>query len=501
MAEFGSFGVGLAKAQDARLTREETQRKNAVDAEDKLRDDIRAQSEQTSTILKDTMDRTMALNNSMNDALVQAAKTGQLTPELAAQVHHGQATTLTQTALVIEDVKRTMILAGADPGDVQALGSGMEFVTQTQAANEAAAIAALAQGPVPTGQAEGIAKLEMAETMLNRPLTNGEVKDLLAIGKDPRLINLMSETGERRGFNIAEPTDVAEMNKLLKTGKWWEVNASIQADSAEGLTKKQKMDFTNLQIQTTILMGETRRLRQMIAESDNLFTGLAGTVIGGLNTMVNQYEQFARFIGGDEAAADPDVIGPDGMPVLESFNLDMVYHNMEKNGMNEKLVDAARQSRAFSFNVIGLAFMLARLADPNDRLSAQEVQVQINRLGDGNLSTIGAILDESDRFAMNVFDANVQVLSVDPREAAKIEGSMTPFMREQLNTYRGSGGTTAAPEPTAKLPDNVRQVVELAPTDPNARPSDLWVSAFNALSPEEKKAAKEAIKKRIEGGK
>lgn len=207
----------------------------------------------------------------------------------------------------------------------------------------------------------------------------------------PSLVTFfIPSTKKTRTVNINDP---AALNTVLDEGgiKFTATTEAVSPESAFALQDPEIREFREATIAAETVLTETARLRQQLRTGDT-FTGLLGTTIRGFSGAVGNLVQLARRQHGKEEA-DKQLSLLDPTQYAESLQ---IFVN--------NLGDAA-QSQAFQSNVINLAFMLARAAEPGGRLSDKDVQAQMRRLaaGSGDQNQILASLNEVDRATKSSF--------------------------------------------------------------------------------------------------
>ena len=312
------------------------------------------------------------------------------------------------------------------------MGRGDQILQMKRQQYDAAILGAFAESPEVLGRSEAIQKVTAYETAVGRTASPLEIKRLFGTDKDPRVVNFIGPDGQRASVDMTAPGAAAEVKRLTNAG-YWTFSGQLQGQDLDAFVDKgDRKDFDAFQKNTIKLLSETARLRQQAFEGEPVYTGLVGNVLGGLNTVMSQYKQFGDFMGG---GVEDDLLDANGGLTFDSMNFTRVFEQMEESGVSDQVLAAAKSSRAFRFNLFGLAFMLARLEDPNDRLSAQEVQFQIDRLGSGELSTLGSILDEVDRKAAVALDAELQVRELNPKFD---QSQVVPMLRTVVHPRCGA---------------------------------------------------------------
>jgi len=161
-----------------------------------------------------------------------------------------------------------------------------------------------------------------------------------------------------------------------------------------GLGSTEKAALTAADIATANTIDATKRLRIQLKDSDTV-TALSGKALTFLDTSVDQLVQFGEtFLGPDAKGAEIDgEIVTDPRKLLDEslYNLDV-------------LGPKAAKSAAFRGNVMNLAYIMARAAEPQGRLSNEDIKRQITRIGaNAGRGQLAASLDEVDRNALVSF--------------------------------------------------------------------------------------------------
>ncbi len=311
--------------------------------------------------------------------------------------------------------------------------------------------------------------LAEAEMMLGRNATGQERKILLGVNKDPNIINMVHPTRGLIGVRTDTPDASDVINRNLAEGAH-QVGISFQPQTGEelGLSSGEIEDFRAQEIQAENVWAQTDTIRNQINTDQTLSTGLVGTVTSFMASAVDQYRQVLEITGAD---IDPGLLDANGNFNPEAIGLDFSL-------LGGELAERARSNAAFKFNISRLAFMLAKIEDPNDRLSFAEVNLQLQLLGQaGGRLTIGAVLDEIDRNTAIRLNNTIQVLgrtqqiNVGPTAQAKIDQVLNP----------GPDTQTTEPEAAAKA------AFDLASSSDNPNTDPAVIEAFNALTPEQQR--------------
>jgi hypothetical protein len=488
MAQGRGFAAGLADGLEKIALREQAEKEAGAKQALAQQEASRKQLADTMVNVSTVRDQAFEIAGGINEQLIAMSRIGQLDPELASQMRSARDSTLSELALVYQD---TLALAASDPNTdptaLSALASGQQFLVHQRNKYESEILGAFADSPQAQGRAEAIAKIAAYETAVGRKANSQELKRLFGVDRDPRVVNFLGPGGEKVSVDMTAPGAQAEVDRLTKAG-YWAVAGQLQGQDISAFTDKtSERDFNGFQKNTVKLYAETRRLRQQASEGDHVYTGLMGGVLGGLNTTISQFNQFSRFMGG---SVDEKLLNENGSLSMDNMDFTAVFDAMEEAGIDKEVLLAAKQSRAYKFNLFGLAFMLARMADPNDRLSAQEVQFQISALGSGELSTLGAILDEVDRRAAVALDAEVQVLELRPD--FDINATVLPSLRPILNNHRTNlQGPVAVKSQSADsmIADGVKQATE------TGRLSAAWMKWYGEQDEETKRRAWDQVRK------
>ena len=178
--------------------------------------------------------------------------------------------------------------------------------------------------------------------------------------------------------------------------------------------------------------------------------------LGGDENVVESYEAFKRtmrvaFVGENSvrAAIQKDLLG---IGVVSEQTSDLSDDFLDS--LDEKIKDAENTALAeLEAMRISLAFQLARAADPSGRLSNQDIQQQLDRLGAG-------FMDEEDALAkiqvvINELDRDIKKLDVfvsygrgnailTDNEARIIDAAMAvDVIQNRASAIRGKSGTAA----------------------------------------------------------
>ncbi len=271
----------------------------------------------------------------------------------------------------------------------------------------------------------------------------------------PQIRNFDFPNGETFAVDITDP--VALRAALDRKGTI--STTSIQGTRSEvfGAQKIEVRDITEAETFTRIVLNETGRLREQL-QAGNTFTGIVGSGVQLFSSAVAQAQQIAALVGGTA------FIG--GKQVSESELLGFEY--------DFGSFGAAASSRAFRSNVINLTYMMARAAEPGGRLTENDVQKQLTRLGtnSGDPEQILAALDEVDRASLFALRTRWDVLN------RRADNALGEFPGDLDALMQGGG----APSAGAALSAHDRAML--------ARPSidDLSADELNAMSDDGLKA-------------
>lgn len=269
---------------------------------------------------------------------------------------------------LVKDVAELTELTGRDPSrvlssiDVLLTSPGaVESASGTGTANAARRVAeanALAGAGVPASQAQATAGIAQPEV------------------KSPNVQNYQMPDGSFLSVDSNAPDASRKVAEITANGGV-RVGLSVQSGSADGLgiNKSDQGKYLDSVTASLNAIGEIGRLREQLAEAET-FTGLASTVVTTLSGAAGNMLQIARASGLDDS----------GLLDPRNYRLD---------GFGQ----AAASSAAFRSNVINMAYLMARAADPGGRLSNQDVQIQVDRLSasSGDKGQILASLDEVER--------------------------------------------------------------------------------------------------------
>ena len=469
MAEFGSFGKGLVEQRALSNANAIDSFKAKTEAEDKLRDDIRAQTEQTTSLLDTSLGHVREVSEALNESLIEAAKTGQLTPEFVAEIKRAQAATAIEGATLIEDAKRLMKVSGAAEADVAALPGGVDFIEQIQRVNEAKVVEAFAGSPQSLGRAEAIQLKEKLTVALQREPTRNEMGKAVGSFQKPEVQNYAVD-GKIVGIDVTAQGAAKKIQDVLKRGGYAIGEPTVQGGSVEDLffSNSDAENFKNLQTQTLNIFDETHGLRMQLSEKDTL-TGFAGKSVTFLAGAIDQYAQLVQAFGmnsGNKSIIDSTMLDDSGRVTQDSLMSAIEATGVFDRISSTELGRAAQKTAAARFNLTGLAFMLARIEDPNDRLSAQEVAFQLERLAmNSGKMTIGAVLDEIDRRATVVFANDLEVRQkMNP--TTDYESLVVDSLKDRVaNLYSPGEGQVVPSEETELTEDPVTALAE--EIDPN----------------------------------
>ena len=191
-----------------------------------------------------------------------------------------------------------------------------------------------------------------------------------------------------------------------------------------GLGRPELAALSSAEIATANTIDATQRLRVQLKGKD-VVTGLSGQTLTFLDTSVDQLVQFGEtFLGPDGKGAEID-----GEIVSDPRKLlDESLYNLEKLGPK------AAKSAAFRSNVINLAYIMARAAEPQGRLSNEDIKRQIARIGaNAGRGQLMESLDEVDRNALVSFsNTHASFRSRDP--------SLTPIQDRFTDRLEALGG-------------------------------------------------------------
>ena len=235
--------------------------------------------------------------------------------------------------------------------------------------------------------------------------------------KAPSVNNFVLPDGTQEAVDMTAPDARQKVDDVISRGGV-KVGFTAQSDDPgvfSELSNKEVRDFREAEIGTRTALSEITRVREQMLEGT--LTGLAGTVVRELSNAAGSLIQLSRAAGFDD------------LPLLnpEAYSFESV--------------GGAGQSAALKSNMVNLAYMLARAADPGGRLSDKDVQLQIDRLGGnvGDQSQMAAALAEVERSVKAAFRARHETLSrtVDvgelPPEFRETPVSRdTPFTDEEL---------------------------------------------------------------------
>lgn len=236
------------------------------------------------------------------------------------------------------------------------------------------------------------------------------------IGEDaPSVQNFVLPDGTQQGIDMNAPNARQVVDSIIsRGGVRVGFNVDAQAPGTFALSKPEIKDFREAEIATRTALSETARMREQL--KDGTLTGLAGGVVRELSNAAGSVVQLARQAGIDDT------------PLLTDQD-----YSFEAAG-------EAGKSAAFKSNVINLAYLLARAAEPGGRLSKEDVQLQIDRLGGnvGDQSQIGAALDEVDRALKVSFSSRHAVVSrsvdIGPLPADLNPALQPGFTEQELST-------------------------------------------------------------------
>lgn len=246
--------------------------------------------------------------------------------------------------------------------------------TLAQQAEQAGRSKALEKG----AEVEGLAQIPGADrTAVLRGQGLQERPRAVAAGDSrPKPQNFQLPDGSYTAVDLNSPAGAARARQLIDEGAV-AVGVSVQAGEG-GLLKPpgatESREVRDLEVATLNVLDETANLREQLASGD-VFTSLAGGVLGTLASAAGNIQQAAELAGVEQ---------PDLAPEGYDFS---------------KFEERAGTSAAFKSNAINLAYLLARASDPGGRVSDKDLQAQLDRIGTnaGNRAGMLKVLDEVDR--------------------------------------------------------------------------------------------------------
>lgn len=197
------------------------------------------------------------------------------------------------------------------------------------------------------------------------------------------------------------------------------------------LPKSALGDFANAEVSTRVALGELDRVQEQINTEDT-FSGAIGTLATSLAGAIGAVKQTAALFGSNDD------------PLFEAE-----YDFSEFTG-------AGAATAAFRSNILNLAYLLARSAEPGGRLSDRDVQNQINRLAatSGSKESINAAMEEVRRGVKQAFRIRHEVIS-----RFQDVGELPADFQEE--TKSGGISATSHPEGTmATGPNGEKMIVK-----------------------------------------
>lgn len=200
---------------------------------------------------------------------------------------------------------------------------------------------------------------------------------------------------------LPNPNDPTGRGELADPNRYALANASVQAADAGGLNPqltesqrgKQLEQITARWAETRNAISEIDNIRNIIAD-DFTPVGFAGKVsqfFSGAKSQLDQVTGLMKRWGGRNVdAGTGDTISLSQLLSRDRYD----FSALEQAGIN---------SAALQSNVVNLAYVLARVADPGGRLSEMDVQQQLNRLANVGLTSkrmMLATLDQVEREAI-----------------------------------------------------------------------------------------------------
>jgi hypothetical protein len=267
----------------------------------------------------------------------------------------------------------------------------------------------------------------------------------------PKIQNFQLPDGGYTAVDLNTPAGAARAREIVNSGG---VAVGVAVQAGEGGVLKapgaaESAAIRNLEGTTLNILGETANLREQLASGD-VFTSLAGGVLGTLASAAGNVQQAAELAGVETPSLAP-----------EGYDF-------------SKFEERAGSSAAFKSNATNLAYLLARASDPGGRVSDKDLQAQLDRIGAnaGNRAGILKVLDEVDRGTIANFQNRRGVL------AAGSQGSLPPVSDPRLAggaVFSGplAGNMTAETVQSLPLPTLRNRVESMSVQDLDALPAEV----------------------------